>query len=39
MNRVAFGELRFLLRNNVTSRLTQNPERVPLGVLAFVGRE
>jgi hypothetical protein len=35
MNRVAFGELYQWLRNCVADQLTQNPERPPLGVLAF----
>jgi hypothetical protein len=35
MKRITFGELPQMLRNCVADQLTQNPERSPLGVLAF----
>ena len=39
MRRVATGELKKRLRNTATDELTENPERTPLGVLAFIGLE
>ena len=35
MKRVATGELEKRLRTCATGQLTENPERQPLGVLAF----
>jgi hypothetical protein len=36
MKRVTTGELSQPFRNRLTDQLTQNPERAPLGVLAFL---
>ena len=36
MKRVSIGEHQYRLRHSVADQLTENPERMPLGVSAFL---